>query len=78
VSVTIILFAINQNYLDTFISTKTGNAFIQEMFTKIEEDEKKINIFVNNKVRLKAGVKVWSEGWSEGWSKATAASRPPL
>jgi hypothetical protein len=43
VSFTVLLCSIDQNYLETFISTKTGNVYIKEYFTKNEEDEKEDN-----------------------------------
>lgn len=45
VSFAVLLCTIDQKYLGTFISTKTGNTIIQEYFMKNEEDEKKFIIF---------------------------------
>jgi len=41
----VLLCAIDQKYLSTFISTKTANTHIQEDFTKNEEDEKENSHF---------------------------------
>ena len=71
VSFAVLLCSIDQNYLDTFISTKTGSVYIQENFTKKEEDEKKFTLFENNEHKWKPvigdDVKAWVGEHLQQW-----------
>jgi len=71
VSFTVFLCAIDQKYLSTFISMKSGNTIIQEYFTKNKEDEKKITIFKCNENKWKPiigdEVKAWVGEHFQQW-----------
>jgi hypothetical protein len=63
VSYVSLLVSVKKEYLHTFISTKTGNEGIQEVFTKNEEDEHRFRIFADNRhkweYKIGAEVKAW-------------------
>ena len=63
ISFTVLLCTIDQKYLDSFITTKTGNEFIQDVFTKNDEDELKMFLldYAEQKWRPYIGeeVKAW-------------------
>jgi hypothetical protein len=63
VSYTTLLVSIKREYLHTFISTKTSNESVQELFTKNEEDEQRFTIFGDNRLKweykIGAEVKAW-------------------
>ena len=63
VSFAVPLCAIDQKYLSTFISTKTGTTFIQEYITKKKEDEKKIENFENNENKWKPYIGDETKAW---------------
>ncbi|GMI48419.1 hypothetical protein TrCOL_g4150 [Triparma columacea] len=63
VSYVTLLVSVKREYLHTFISTKTSNESMQELFTKNEEDEKRFWIFSTNRHKwedkIGAKVKAW-------------------
>jgi len=71
VSFAVLLCTIDQNYLNTFIGTKTGNTYWQEYFAKNKEYEMKITIFECNerKWNLYIGdeVKAWVGEHLQKW-----------
>ena len=45
VSFVVLLSSMNEAYVETFLTTKTGNTAIQELFTNNEDDENMFKIF---------------------------------
>jgi hypothetical protein len=63
VSYATLLVSVKREYLHTFISTKTSNGSVQELFTMNEEEEQRFWIFQNNlhkwEHKIGADVKAW-------------------
>jgi hypothetical protein len=63
VSYASLLVSVKREYLHTFISTKTGNESVQEVFTKNEEDEQRFSIFGFNKHKWEHNIGKEVKAW---------------
>jgi len=70
-SFVLLLASMNREYVNTFLSTKTGNIACQEKFLEPLKDEAKFSIFYANKYKWKRqideAVKMWLNGRLPVW-----------
>lgn len=78
---------INQQYVNTFYSTKSGNEFVMDFFQKHDDDEYKLLVFTNNRHKWKkieddvikwvnGKISEWNEEQPEWWDAQAKASIP--
>jgi len=60
-----LLYFMDHNYVKTFISTMSGNQYIQEIFTKGNSDRRKLEIFHSNIYKWKPYVGEAIRAWLE-------------